>query len=132
MIFAYWMENDPVFGERARQIYAEMQRRGDVLCSSLLVLSELLVPAFKDGEIEKARAIESFFHANTRLLPYPDSAVHIFAELRAVQGVKALDALHLATASAAGVDAFLTNDRRLRNVIVPQISFIASIDSEFF
>ncbi len=133
MIHAYWFEDHKKLSKRVEEIHAGMQRRGDVLCSSLFVLNELLVGPVKTGDVAAADTIEKFFHsAAIELLPYPSHAVKIFAQLRAQQGIKSLDALHLATAAASGVDAFLTNDRRLQKVVVPGVSFIASIDSEFF
>jgi predicted nucleic acid-binding protein len=97
------------------------------------VLNELLVGPVKTGAYAAAEMIERYFHSSAvELLPYPDHAVRIFPGLRAQQGVKALDALHLATAAASGVDAFVTNDRRLHKVVVPGISFIVSIESELF
>jgi predicted nucleic acid-binding protein len=66
------------------------------------------------------------------MLAYPSQAASVFAQLRAQSGVKALDALHLAVAATAGVDLFLTNDRRLQKLVVPGIQFITSLDTDLF
>ena len=101
--------------------------------SSVAALNELLVGPFRTSDMAAADAIEQHFHSpDITLLTYPSRAVRIFVELRAQQRVKALDALHLATAGATGVDLFLTNDHRLQKLVVPGISFIAALDSNFF
>jgi len=133
MVFAYWFEDHASWGPRVERLFTEMERRGDVLCSSAVVLGELLVGPLKTGDRVAADAIERYFQSGAvHLLPCPQKAARTFAELRAEQGVKPLDALHLATAAASGVDAFVTNDRRLKSVVVPGISFIATIESELF
>lgn len=133
MVFAYWFEDHATWGPRVERLLTKMERRGDVLCSSTMVLGELLVGPLKTGNQIAADSIERYFQSGAvHLLPYPQKVARTFAELRAEQGVKPLDALHLATAAASGVDAFVTNDRRLKNVVVPGISFIAMIESELF
>ena len=133
MIFAYWFEDHKKLSRRVEQIHEHMQRRGDVLCSSLFVLNEVLVGPMRTNDLAAADLIEQYFHSSAiTLLPYPSRAVRIFAGLRAQQGIKSLDALHLATAAAAGIDLFLTNDHRLQKVAVHGISFIAALDSDLF
>lgn len=133
MVHAYWFEDHKKLSDRVEQIHESMQRRGDTLCSSLFVLNELLVGPLRTKDTAAADLIVKYFHSSAiTLLPYPSRAVRIFAELRAQQGIKSLDALHLATAASAGVDLFLTNDRRLHKAVVPGISFIASLDSDLF
>ena len=133
MVHAYWFEDHKKLSGRVEQIHESMRQRGDTLCSSLFVLNELLVGPLRTKDTAAADLIEKYFHSSAiTLLPYPSKAVRIFAELRAQQGIKSLDALHLATAASAGVDLFLTNDRRLHKAVVPGISFIASLDSDLF
>jgi predicted nucleic acid-binding protein len=131
MLFSYWFANEPQFGRRVAEIYSSMRKRGDRLCSSAFVLGEVLVPALKAGDQEAADAIENFFHSDAvELLSFPSRAARTFAGLRAQQGVKSVDALHLATAGSHGVDAFVTHDRKLKKVVVPGISFILPIESD--
>lgn len=130
MVHAYWLEGNRQFGQTVEEIHGRMQQRGDLLCSSLFVLNELMVGPVKTGDLAGADLIERYFHSSAiDLLSYPDHAVRIFADLRANQGLKSLDALHLATAGAAGVDIFLTNDRRLQRAVAPGVSMILPLDS---
>ena len=133
MLHAYWFEDNPDFGERVHQIYEGMQQRGDSLCSSLFVLSEVLVGPVKTGDLPSADAIEQFFHSDAiTLLPFTPEAVRIFSNLRANHGIKSLDALHLAITATAHVDLFLTNDKRLHKLKVPGLPFIASLETDLF
>jgi predicted nucleic acid-binding protein len=133
MLYAYWFEDNPDFGDRVQQIHEAMQQSGDSLCSSLFVLSELLVGPVKTRDLASADAIEQFFHSDAiALIPFTAESVRIFADLRAIHGIKSLDALHLAIAATARVDLFLTNDRRLHRLKVPGLPFIASLNTDLF
>jgi predicted nucleic acid-binding protein len=58
-------------------------------------------------------------------------AAPIFARLRAA-GIKSADAMHVATAAAAGVDLFLTNDKRLAKLSEAGLPFIASLETDLY
>ena len=133
MIHAYWFEDNDALSLRVQNIYSTMQKRGDLLCGSVFVLSELLVGPLKEQNHAAADTIEQFFDSDAvTMLPYARQSVRIFAELRANHGVKSLDALHLAIAASAGVDLFLTHDRRLHKLMAPGLPFIASLDTDLF
>lgn len=133
MIHAYWLEDHNERSDRVQHIHDVMLRRGDVLCSSIFVLGELLVGPMKSGDMAAADLIEQYFGSDAiTMLPYVPQSARPFAQLRAQYGIKPLDALHLATAAHAGVDLFLTHDRRLHKLIAPGLPFIASLDSDLF
>lgn len=133
MIHAYWFEDNKALSVRVQHVYSTMLKRGDVLCSSAFVLSELLVGPIKEQNFVAADAIEQFFDSDAvTMLSYSRQSVRMFAELRAHHGIKSLDALHLAIAASAGVDLFLTYDRRLHKLTVPGLPFIASLDTDLF
>src|SRR5437016_579274 len=67
-----------------------------------------------------------------QLLPFTSDAADLYARIRAELPVSAAEAIHLACAAQAGVDLFLTNDRKLLGQIVPGIQFIANLDSNLF
>ena len=54
------------------------------------------------------------------------AAADLFAEIRVDTGIKAPDAIQLSCAGSAGVELFVTNDRRLQMVRVPEIHFVTS------
>jgi predicted nucleic acid-binding protein len=133
MLLAYWFEDHKQYAKRVEHIYQTMLRRDDTLCSSIFILSELIVGPLKDRNLPATQLIERFFDSGAIvMLPYMRRAVGLFGELRAHHGVKAFDALHLSIAADAGVDLFLTHDRRLHKLAVPGLPFIASLDTDLF
>ncbi len=133
MLFAYLFDAHPTYGPRVRKIYNAMTKRRDTLLSSTVILGEVIVGPYKTSSLSGIDRVESLFSSSEiALLPYPPEATRIFAKLRAIDGVKAMDALHLATAAHAGVDLFLTNDRRLNKLAIPGIQFIAGLDTDLF
>lgn len=133
MIFAYWLEGNKHFASRVQEIHGSMRRRGDILCSSAFVLAELLVGPLKMGKPEQATALERFFSTpEIMMVPFPNSAARLFAELRALENLKPVDALHLSLAAHAGVDLFLTNDKRLHSVKRPGLPYITTLQTDLF
>jgi predicted nucleic acid-binding protein len=136
MLYVYWFEDNRKYADRVEAIYHAMQRRRDSLCCSSLVYAEVLAGPTITNDIEGKAAIDNFFmspHPDIQIdvLPFSMNAAPIFAALRA-EGLKAPDAMHLATAALAGVDLFLTNDRRLHKLSLPGMPFIATLDTDLF
>jgi hypothetical protein len=52
--------------------------------------------------------------------------------LRASTSVRSANAIHLATASASGVDLFLTHDKKLQRLSIPGVPFIAGLDGKIW
>ena len=103
-IWIYAYENDPVFGASAQRLLQSLRSGNHRVASSLFVLSELLVlPTRKNNAFALASYKRLFSSPELALLPYAESAVQTYAQLRASQRVKPLDALHMATAAAAKV-----------------------------
>ena len=55
-------------------------------------------------------------------------AARRYASIRLTRSVKAPDAMQLACAGEAGVDLFITNDRRLQGKQVDGVQFIVSLE----
>lgn len=133
MIHAYWFEDHKKLSDRVQEIHYAMQSRADRLCTSPFVLGELLAGPLRTDDFAAAGLIQDFFISDAvTMFGYPPQAAYVFATLRARDRIKAIDALHLAVAATAGVDLFLTHDRRLQKVIVPGIRFIASLETDLF
>jgi predicted nucleic acid-binding protein len=80
---------------------------------------------------ETANKFRNFFReTEVEILPFTAEAAEHYAQLRGSQRVDPADAIHLACAAQAGMDLFLTNDHRLRGLVVPGIHFIAGMDVE--
>lgn len=130
MLFIYWFEQHPVYSERLQHILRRMEQRKDLLCTSALGVGEVLVGPYKKGAGELAGRMRETLRAPfVQVLPFNRDAADRYARIRAELGIPPPDAIHLACAAQAGVDLFLTNDRRLVGQIIPGIQFIAGLDS---
>jgi len=130
MLFVYWLEDNPRYAPRVQQIFENMTRRQDLLCTSTFAIGETLVGFHKRRELDKAKRVGTWFQAGSvELIPFTAGLADSYAEIRASTGVSSADAIHLACAAAANTDLFLTNDRNLVGKIIPGIQFIAGLDS---
>jgi predicted nucleic acid-binding protein len=133
MLFAYWLENHPGYAPRIEQIFNSMLGRGDQLCASYFALAEVITGPLKNGDSNTVDRVEQFFDSGlVEMLPFDRRAAHEFAQLRAKHGVKPADAIHLASASSAGIDVFLTNDKNLHKLRVRGIQFIVGLNVNIF
>jgi predicted nucleic acid-binding protein len=133
MLFVYLIEKHPEHAARVAQILAAMDKRRDSLCTSVFTLGEILTGAYKRGATEVMAGIHAALRPpRVELLPFTAKTAGIYAQIRAENRVSAADAIHLACAAEAGVDLFLTNDRRLTGLIVPGIAFIAGMGVDLF
>jgi predicted nucleic acid-binding protein len=130
MLFIYWLEDHPRYGDRVQRIFDRMRERQDQLCTSTFAVGETLVGFHKRHEIETAARVRNFFRQNiVELIPYTLDTADVYAEIRAGGGLSSADAIHLACAASASTDLFLTNDKNLVGKVIPGIQFIAGIDS---
>jgi len=133
MLFVYLIEAHPKHGVRAREILATMERRRDTLCTSVFTVGEVLTGPYKRGASDLAlRVGEVLRPPAVELLPFTMETAERYARIRGDNRVSPPDAIHLASAAHAGVDLFLTNDRRLRGLAIPGIDFIAGMDVDLF
>jgi uncharacterized protein len=130
MLCIYLLEDHPVFAPRARQLLERAFKRGDALFTSYLALGEILAGAQKSPDPEKTRTVErTLREMGFAYLPFDQGAVPVFSHLRAAEKIPIADAIHLASAASAGIDLFLTGDKRLMRLDVPGIQFIADFES---
>ena len=128
MLFIYWLEDHPRYGDRVQRIFERMRDRQDQLCTSTFAVGETLVGFHKRGAMETAARVRNFFRGNSvEVIPYTLDTSDLYADIRARIGVSSADAIHLAC--AAGTDLFLTNDKNLVGKVIPGIQFIAGLDS---
>lgn len=133
MLFVYMLEANPVFGPKVRIILNEMIRRGDVLCTSVFSVGEVLAGARKRGSQSLVDSINQFFASDSvQVLPFTLQTADRFSVVRSVVRVTQADAIHLATAAIAQTDVFLTNDLKLTRLQIPGIQFIVGLDGNIF
>jgi predicted nucleic acid-binding protein len=130
MLFVYWLEDDPRYARRMRQLLERMKSRQDQLCTSSFAVGETLVGFYKAGAADTARKVRDVFRLPfVEVIPYTLETADIYAGIRATQRISAADAIHFACAVQARVDLFLTNDASLVGKVIPGIQFIAGLDS---
>jgi predicted nucleic acid-binding protein len=133
MLFIYQFDDHPVFGPRVDRILERMEERADTLCTSTFAAAEVMAgPSRKSDWVNLSRYRDIFRSPDLRLLDFRLTTAEIFAEIRGRLGVSAADAVHLACASEARVDVFLTHDKRLAGRLVPGIQLVTDIAEDVF
>jgi predicted nucleic acid-binding protein len=133
MLFVYLIEEHPEHTVRVREILVSMERRRDTLCTSVFTIGEVLTGPYKRGATEVvSRVWEVLRPPRVELVPLTAETAERYARIRAENRVSPADAIHLASAAYAGVNLFLTNDRRLPGLAIPGIDFIAGMNVNLF
>jgi predicted nucleic acid-binding protein len=131
MLFIYLLESHPEYGNRVQSLYEAMLRRGDQLCTSVFTIGETLTGPCKLNDEAGFRGLKSFFDSpDVEILPFELAQAKQYSRIRATVRVSQADGIHLATAAAAGVDLFVTNDEKLRALTIPGIRFFADLDGK--
>lgn len=131
MLFVYWLEDHPQYGDRVQQIFDRMRHRQDQLYTSTFTVGETLVGFHKRGAMETASRVRNFFQQEiVEVIPFTLETADLYASIRAASGISSSDAIHLACAATAGTDLFLTNDKNLIGKVIPGIQFIAGLNSD--
>lgn len=128
-LFVYWFEAHEDWGPVTKQLHARMVQRRDVLLTSWLTVGEVLVRPRSERDALLERRYLALFHSRVVVMTeFGREAAMTYASLRAGWRLRSPDALQLACAAAAGVDLFVTNDKRLHALVVPGIDFICGLD----
>lgn len=128
-VFIYLFEDEGQRGKRAAEIFNEISLRGDEVLTSALTLGEILIKPLEASDLVLADRYRKAFRGPTvRMIPFDEASGERYARIRQDRGIKAPDAIQLATAAAAGCDLFITNDDRLMGSRVPGIQFIVSME----
>lgn len=101
-------------GARIRALFpaAAVASTGEIAgIGSVLLIPELLTKPSRDGADGELAALSELL-ARLDLRPIDEATAHLAAALGATYGLRAADAVHLATAVAAGAERFITNNTR--------------------
>jgi predicted nucleic acid-binding protein len=129
MLFIYLLEAKPGYEEKVKRIYQTMVQREDELCTSVFTIGEVLTGFQKQKDEAGIRGVKKFMLSDEiNILPFDLEAADRYSKIRAQTWVSQADGIHLATAAAAGVDLFITNDEELRSLSIPGIKFFADLD----
>lgn len=114
----YFLERHPAHHRTASRILRRIESGELAGVASSLVFAELLVPAYRAGDTSRAgsvlRLLTSF--PNLKVFDITPGISAESARLRARYGLRTPDAIHAATALAAGADVLVTDDRDLLKV----------------
>jgi predicted nucleic acid-binding protein len=116
-VLIYTVEGHPKYFDLGHQIFSWLQSRGSAVTSTV-TMTEALVRPYRLGDLN------SVYKLYALLLSYPHldwvaPNLHIAdhaAQIRATHNLRTPDAIHAATALAAGVTGFITNDPVFRRV----------------
>jgi predicted nucleic acid-binding protein len=129
MVFIYLLEGHHTFLPKVERILQRIDSRGDTLATSVFTLGEVLTGPRRAGSSDLEASIKSYFASGrVAILPFDAEIADRYSIVRSTCKVTQADAIHMATASAAGVDLFVTNDKLLWNLALPGIRFIMDLD----
>ncbi|MBI2448582.1 PIN domain-containing protein [Candidatus Microgenomates bacterium] len=117
-IIIYFLDNNEKYGAICREIFSNIEKRGNIGVTSGLSYLESAVPAMRAGDIPTLTMIKSFFLQMPGLkVAMPDYNILDKAlYLRAVYNIKAIDAVQLATAIVNDCSLFITNDKNITKI----------------
>ena len=127
-LFIYLFEDNQGLSKAVTDLRKKMLQRGDQLLTSALTLSEVLVKPVEAGNDDLHRKYEEAITMTASVIPFDLKAARLYASIRRDRSLRAPDAVQLACAAAAGVDLFITNDRRLQGKQVDSIQFIVALE----
>lgn len=129
-LFIYYVEEHPLYVRLVDPFFTAADRGTSQIVTSAMTLLELLVIPYRKNDRKLAARYEELLtnSRGIRLVDVDRSQLRAAAALRALQQIRAVDALQLAAALASGCKIFMTNDRRLpaiRGLRVVQLSELA-------
>jgi predicted nucleic acid-binding protein len=125
-IIIYLVEKHPLWGPKALARITQLQATGDQIAAGDASRLECQVGPYMVGD-QAILADYSVFFQDPALVVFPLSAAvcERAARVRASHNIKALDALHLATAIEHGCGRFLTNDVQLQQCPLITVEILA-------
>ena len=116
--FIYILEDNVMYSDIFRNIISKYYTNNIPLYTSLLTFSEYCVVPYRKNDSKKIDDFEEFIaDADIIVVRLTKQIAKYAAWLRSkYQGIKALDALQLASAIQNDCNIFLTNDKQLRQV----------------
>ncbi|MGB8665736.1 MAG: type II toxin-antitoxin system VapC family toxin, partial [Serratia inhibens] len=111
----YFLERHPRYGATAQAIFRRIAAGRLRALIASLVFAELLVPLHRQQDREAAESLVDLL-SNFHNLEVVSGSTAIMVEasrLRALYGLRTLDAIHAATALRSSADGIVSNDKRL-------------------
>jgi predicted nucleic acid-binding protein len=128
--FIYFTEKRPIYVDKMRTIFRYADAKSLDVITSVITLTECLTKPLKEGDSALVNAYELLLRdtPGITLMPISQRIASEAAQLRAKYNLRTPDALHIATATVSGCDAFLTNDFGLKRVTEVQILVLDELE----
>lgn len=116
-VFVYLFETSGPLADLAGEVIDRIDEGALKGTVSTLLIAEVTGGPARSGDLElmERYASEIGGVSNLAVLPVDEDIALAGAALKGRDGMTLTDALHLASARAAGATAFVTNDRRIRS-----------------
>jgi len=115
----YYIESHPKFGPLTREVVNAFQSGKINAYSSVITLAEVLPKPIEAGNERLAKEFVEFLR-HGKNLNLIEISVHIAERAGKLRGqypdLRTADAIQISAAIDAGADAFLTNDRKLKQI----------------
>ena len=120
-IFIYLLEGFSPIGDKAGELFAEIDAGRIRGVTSELTLAELLAKPIRDGNAQAISQYQNLLSSRQGLEVTSISRQILLeaARLRGSTPLKLPDAIHVATATLAGCTVFISNDKRLAATAIP-------------
>ena len=116
--FIYFLEQHPRYHPLAEALFRRVEAGRLSACASVLVMTELLVPYYKNVDPARAAGLSAAVRSidNLSMLPVSGPIAERAALLRARYGVRTPDAVHAGTGLLNGARWLVTNDAELKRL----------------
>jgi len=115
-VFIYALESQGPFTRAAQLVLTNVCNRTSVALTSELTLTEVLVIPLRTNNKAAIALYEAFLTdvSKIELLPVTRTVLRLAAELRATNGTKLPDAIHIASALDNRCSTFISQDKRIK------------------
>lgn len=130
-VLIYLLEGDERWGRAARALMKAVENGRVAAVLSAVGLAEVLTGPARDDLAHVERYNDEIRSiAGLKVVPFEGGLSRDAAVIRGVRRIGLSDAVHLATARAAGATAFVTNDRSLRSSTKLAVVYLDDLEVE--
>lgn len=125
----YFLEDHPRYALKIQSVIEENLSKNCKFATSVITNVEYLPKPMQEGKDDLVFAYNALKRIlNMEYIPVLEDISMTAVRLRTkYPGIKALDSIHIATAIHSGCDAFLTNDKQLKQVTEIQVVYLEDL-----
>jgi predicted nucleic acid-binding protein len=125
-VLIYLLEANEPIASIARALVDGIEEGRTRAVLSVVGLAEVLTGPARTGDLGRLERYDAEIRAidGLRVHPFQPEVAGDVAVIRGMRGIPLPDAIHLASARAAGATAFVTNDRRLRGSKLLEVVYL--------